>query len=143
MKVDNSSLTGESILLIRTIECTSPENPLETKNLAFFGTLCKEGNGKGVVINTADRTVIGQIANLATSAQNDMTTLRKELNRFILIIAAIAISTGIIFLILGFATGSDPITVIVCSMAIIVANAPEGLMATFTVALSITARRLS
>jgi sodium/potassium-transporting ATPase subunit alpha len=143
MKVDNSSLTGESILLIRTIECTSPDNPLETKNLAFFGTLCKEGNGKGVVINTADRTIIGQIANLAASAHSDITTLRKELNRFIKIIAIIAISTGMLFLVLGFATGSDTITVIVCSIAIIVANAPEGLMATFTVALSITAKRLS
>lgn len=42
MKVDNSSLTGESILLVRTTECTNIENPLETKNLAFFGTLCRE-----------------------------------------------------------------------------------------------------
>jgi sodium/potassium-transporting ATPase subunit alpha len=42
MKVDNSSLTGESALLLRTPECSHPQNPLETKNLAFFGTLCKE-----------------------------------------------------------------------------------------------------
>ena len=42
MKVDNSSLTGESMLLLRTPECSHPQNPLETKNLAFFGTLCKE-----------------------------------------------------------------------------------------------------
>lgn len=42
MKVDNSSLTGESMLQSRTSECTNLENPLETKNLAFFGTLCKE-----------------------------------------------------------------------------------------------------
>lgn len=42
MKVDNSSLTGEPMLLLRTTECTHPQNPLETKNLAFFGTLCKE-----------------------------------------------------------------------------------------------------
>jgi sodium/potassium-transporting ATPase subunit alpha len=42
MKVDNSSLTGESLLLLRSPECTNENNPLETKNLAFFGTLCKE-----------------------------------------------------------------------------------------------------
>lgn len=42
MKVDNSSLTGESLLLLRTPECTHESNPLETKNLAFFGTLCRE-----------------------------------------------------------------------------------------------------
>jgi sodium/potassium-transporting ATPase subunit alpha len=43
MKVDNSPLTGESEPLLRTVECTHPDNYLETANLAFFGTLCKEG----------------------------------------------------------------------------------------------------
>lgn len=59
MKVDNSSLTGETLLLQRTPECSHPENPLETKNLIFFGTLCKEGNGRGIVVFTGDNTVIG------------------------------------------------------------------------------------
>jgi len=40
MKVDNSSLTGETELLPRTADCTN-DNPLETKNIAFFSTLCK------------------------------------------------------------------------------------------------------
>jgi sodium/potassium-transporting ATPase subunit alpha len=40
MKVDNSSLTGETELLARSVECTN-DNPLETKNVAFFSTLNK------------------------------------------------------------------------------------------------------
>jgi sodium/potassium-transporting ATPase subunit alpha len=59
MRVDNSSLTGESKMLLRTTECTAPKNALETDNLAFFGTICKEGNGMGIVINIGDDTVIG------------------------------------------------------------------------------------
>ena len=59
MKVDNSPLTGESDPLLRVVECTSPDHVLETKNLAFFGTLIKEGNGKGIVINIGDTTVMG------------------------------------------------------------------------------------
>jgi sodium/potassium-transporting ATPase subunit alpha len=42
LKVDNSSLTGESDALSRTPESTH-QNPLETKNLAFFSTNCVEG----------------------------------------------------------------------------------------------------
>lgn len=42
MKVDNSSLTGESDPLLRVPE-TTHANPLETKNLAFFSTNCVEG----------------------------------------------------------------------------------------------------
>lgn len=42
LKVDNSSLTGESEPQSRIPACTNP-NPLETKNLAFFSTNCVEG----------------------------------------------------------------------------------------------------
>ena len=42
MKVDNSSLTGESEPQSRSTECTN-DNPLETKNLAFFFTNTLEG----------------------------------------------------------------------------------------------------
>lgn len=59
MKVDNSPLTGETEPLLRTLECSHPDNYLETSNIAFFGTLCKEGTGKGVVICTGDRTTLG------------------------------------------------------------------------------------
>jgi P-type E1-E2 ATPase len=85
MKVNNASLTGESDDLLRKVEKTA-ENPLETANLAFFGTACTFGNGLGVVINTGDRTVIGQIANLAQSAQTGQTSLAHEIERFVKII---------------------------------------------------------
>lgn len=41
-KVDNSSLTGESEPQSRGPEFTN-DNPLETKNLAFFSTFAVEG----------------------------------------------------------------------------------------------------
>jgi len=55
--------------MARTGDCTD-DNPLETKNIAFFSTLNKEGTGKGVVFATGDRSFIGQIANLAASASS-------------------------------------------------------------------------
>jgi len=42
LQVDNSSLTGESEPQSRSAECTH-ENPLETRNLAFFSTNAVEG----------------------------------------------------------------------------------------------------
>ena len=60
-KVDNSSLTGESEPQSRNAEYTN-ENPLETKNLAFFSTNAVEGTAKGVVVNIGDNTVMGRIA---------------------------------------------------------------------------------
>ncbi len=57
LQVDNSSLTGESEPQSRSAECTN-ENPLETKNLAFFSTNAVEGQAKGIVVATGDRTVL-------------------------------------------------------------------------------------
>merc|ERR1711971_1455934 len=54
-KVDNSSLTGESEPQARGPEFTH-ENPLETKNLAFFSTNAVEGTCVGMVVTlTAKR----------------------------------------------------------------------------------------
>jgi magnesium-transporting ATPase (P-type) len=50
-------------------------NILETKNAGFFGTSCTAGSGKGICIRTGDATVIGQIANLASSAETNETPI--------------------------------------------------------------------
>jgi len=142
MRVDNSSLTGESDPLLRSPECNEPEKILETKNVAFFGTLCKEGRGKGMVFNIGDNTVIGQIANLADTASSDISPLRKELNRFIKIITVIALCLGILFFCLGFILKYKVIQNLVFAIGIIVANVPEGLLATITITLSVASIKM-
>lgn len=64
MKVNNSSLTGESEELLRN-PAESNKNIFESPNVGFFGTACTNGSGTGVVFKTGDNTVIGQIASLA------------------------------------------------------------------------------
>ena len=142
MRVDNSSLTGESDPLLRSPECTEPEKILETKNVAFFGTMCKTGRGKGMVFNIGDQTIIGQIANLADSASTGETPLRKEINRFIKIITVIALTLGVIFFCLGFVLKYGIIQNLVFGIGIIVANVPEGLLATITISLSVASMKM-
>merc|ERR1711971_1320184 len=71
-KVDNSSLTGESEPQARGPEFTH-ENPLETKNLAFFSTNAVEGTCVGMVVNIGDNTVMGRIAGLASGLEGGQT----------------------------------------------------------------------
>ncbi|MEK6900943.1 MAG: hypothetical protein AABX37_01225, partial [Nanoarchaeota archaeon] len=61
LKVDHSSITGESEPQLRTIENTHP-NILESRNMVFSGTLVQSGNGKAVVYATGEATEIGKIA---------------------------------------------------------------------------------
>ncbi|CAG9331214.1 unnamed protein product [Blepharisma stoltei] len=143
MKVDNSTLTGESEPLSRSEKCTNEKNPLETENLAFFGTMCSSGEGKGVIIFTGDRTVMGRIAGLAITTEAEQTTLNKEITRFIKIISVVAIILGAVFFGLGFALKYAVVANIINTIGIIVANVPEGLLAEVTVALSLTAKRMA
>lgn len=142
LKVDNSPLTGESEPIGRTVDCTD-ENPLETKNLAFFGTLAVDGTAQGVVVNTGDDTVFGRIAGLAAGSSSETTTLQKDIHHFVIIISAVAIFLGIAFFIIGVAKDTDIISNIVFCIGIIVANVPEGLLATVTVSLTLSAQRMS
>nr|XP_034995280.1 potassium-transporting ATPase alpha chain 2 isoform X3 [Zootoca vivipara] len=141
-KVDNSSLTGESEPQSRSCEYTH-ENPLETKNIAFYSTTCLEGTATGMVINTGDNTIIGRIASLASGVGNEKTPIAIEIEHFVHIVAAVAISIGVIFFIISVSMKYTVMKAIIFLIGIIVANVPEGLLATVTVALSLTAKRMA
>jgi len=141
-KVDNSSLTGESEPQSRKDECTD-ENPIETKNLAFFSTNAVEGTAMAVVISCGDKTVMGRIASLASSLGSDQTPIAIEIEHFIHIISGVAVFLGVTFFILAFILGYEPLEAVVFLIGIIVANVPEGLLATVTVCLTLTAKRMA
>jgi sodium/potassium-transporting ATPase subunit alpha len=144
LEVDEAPLTGESLPVKKKLICGEKgrEDPLEAHNLAFFSTLCKNGSGVGVVIKTGQDTFMGRIADLASSAEASITTLQREIDHFIKIIAVIAISLGVLFFILGLIIKYPIITNFVFALGIIVANVPEGLMSTVTISLAITAKKM-
>merc|ERR1712141_202884 len=141
-KVDNSSLTGESEPQARGPEFTH-ENPLETKNLAFFSTNAVEGTAVGMVVNIGDNTVIGRIAGLASGLEGGQTPIAKEIEHFIHIITGVAVFLGVSFFIIAFILGYNWLDAVIFLIGIIVANVPEGLLATVTVCLTLTAKRMA
>merc|ERR1711876_149145 len=141
-KVDNSSLTGESEPQTRTPEFTH-ENPLETKNLAFFSTNAVEGTAVGIVVNIGDNTVMGRIAGLASGLASVETPIAKEIAHFIHIITGVAVFLGVTFFIIAFILGYNWLDAVIFLIGIIVANVPEGLLATVTVCLTLTAKRMA
>lgn len=150
LKVDNSSLTGESEAvergpdLQRNAEGHLITQPLEAANLVFYTTIVTGGNGYGIVIATGDRTVMGQIAGLATeSGGEERTQFSLEVNRFIQIISVVAICLGIFFVIIGLTVAkSDPLEMVVFAIGIIVGTVPEGLLVTLTVAMALSAKSM-
>ncbi|XP_049637598.1 potassium-transporting ATPase alpha chain 2 [Suncus etruscus] len=141
-KVDNSSLTGESEPQSRSCEFTH-DSPLESKNIGFYSTTCLEGTATGMVIKTGDRTIIGQIASLASGVGNEKTPIAIEIEHFVHMVAGVAISIGFLFFIIAVSMKYRVLDSIIFLIGIIVANVPEGLLATVTVTLSLTAKRMA
>lgn len=103
-----------------------------------------------MVIQTGDNTVFGRIAKLSSASRVGLTTLQKEILRFVLIIVTIAITLSIIIIICwaawlnkdhkGFIT---PSILVVDIVAVCVAFIPEGLPASITISLAVVANKLS
>ncbi len=141
-KVDNSSLTGESEPVSKSNKSTDPD-VFETENLSFFSTNAVEGTCTGLVIRTGDVTTVGRIASLATSTGASSTPIRREIHRFIKIISVIAVILGLSFGVFAAVVGYSVIESLLLVIGIIVANVPEGLLITVTVALTLTAKKMS
>jgi len=111
--------------------------------LAFFSTNAVEGTATGVVINIGDNTVMGRIANLASGLGAGKTPIAIELEHFIHIITGVAVFLGVSFLIISLALDYHWLEAIIFLIGIIVANVPEGLLATVTVCLTLTAKKMA
>merc|ERR1712227_1198667 len=142
MKVDNSSLTGESEPQSRDAEDSKVE-VLEARNIAFFSTNCVEGSARGIVIRCGDNTVMGRIAALAANVDSGDTPIAQEIEHFIHIITGVAVFLGVTFFIIAFILGYNWLDAVIFLIGIIVANVPEGLLATVTVCLTLTAKRMA
>ena len=70
--VEEAALTGESVPIDKMTDEIDASSDVEAKqiplgdrkNMVFSSTLCRQGEGEGVVVATADRTQIGSINKL-------------------------------------------------------------------------------
>uniref|UniRef100_A0AC34GT49 Cation-transporting P-type ATPase N-terminal domain-containing protein n=1 Tax=Panagrolaimus sp. ES5 TaxID=591445 RepID=A0AC34GT49_9BILA len=90
-----------------------------------------------------DRTAVGRIAGLASDLESGMTPIAREIEHFIHLITGVAVFLGVTFFIIAFLLGYHWLTAVVFLIGIIVANVPEGLIATVTVCLTLTAKRMA
>ena len=86
MRVDLSSLTGESQPKRRTADPVDDGHFLDIPNLVFAGTPVLSGRGRAVVFATGMQTEFGKIARLSTSVETGLSPLQKEITKLTRII---------------------------------------------------------
>jgi Ca2+-transporting ATPase len=144
LKIDESSLTGESIAIDKK-HIALPQEELslgDQLNMAFKGTQVTHGRGRGIVVATGMKTELGKIAEMlqqkekATPLQMRMAKFGKYLSYIILVICLILLAAGIM-------RGEDPLQILLLSISLAVAAIPEALPALITISLSRGAARLA
>ena len=144
LKIDESSLTGESVPIDKQSGIIEGENlnPGDQLNMAFKGTLVTNGRANGLVVATGMKTEIGKIASLLQE-NAPSTPLQQRMKRFAKAISIIILAIcGVLFL-AGIARGEEIFTVLLLAVSLAVAAIPEALPALITIALSLGAGRLA
>jgi sodium/potassium-transporting ATPase subunit alpha len=143
MRVDNAALTGESKPKRRTADIAEDGHWLDMPNLVFAGTSILSGHGHAVVFAAGMRTEFGKIADLATAVETGLSPLQKEIITVTRIVAAISLAMGALFFAVGLWAGLGFWISAIFGIGIIVANVPEGLLPTVTLALAMSSQRMA
>lgn len=130
--LDESILSGESEPVVKF----ALQDKVEKSNLARSGATVLKGSAQMLVTRTGRATSLGSISELSQSVTSNLTPMQLELQDFVRKITWLALGIGLLFFIIGFIIGNSFWINLIFAIGIIVANVPEGLLPTVTLALT-------
>ena len=144
VEMDLSTLTGESMPVLRTSYPVDPgaaaashRHPLQRHDL-------HRGRGDRGRVRHRHDTELGRIASLSQRVGREESPLEAQVKRVARLIAVVAIGMGVAFIPLGTVFAGLSLTDTVnFAIGLLVANVPEGLLPTITLALAVGVRLLA
>ncbi len=146
LRVDESSLTGESVLVNKTSaaldELTADAALGDIRNAAYAQTAVVSGNAVMVVSAVGADTEFGRIAATLLGKQTDPPLVKKvaDLSRFIAL--SVLIFSGALFAV-GLVMGERPVTLLATIVSLAASIIPEGLPIVLTLVLASSVRRMA
>ncbi len=143
VKVDESTLTGESGSVAKTAQGGAPDTPLSQRSsMAWMGTAVTNGRARGVVTATGMLSEFGRIAQLTQAVDTDKTPLQKRL-------AVVARQLGVLSIVVsalvagaGWLAGKSLSEMFLTGVSLAVAVVPEGLPAVVTITMALGIRAM-
>ncbi|MEX0267684.1 cation-translocating P-type ATPase [Leptolyngbyaceae cyanobacterium UHCC 1019] len=146
LQVREAALTGEALAVTKAVDVELPEDTSlgDRTNLIFQGTDVVQGRASAIVTNTGMKTELGRIATLLQSVESEPTPLQQRMDQLskvlvtgALVLVAIVVFGGILYL--GWDAWQELLEV---SLSMAVAIVPEGLPAVITVTLALGTQRM-
>jgi Ca2+-transporting ATPase len=144
LRVDESSLTGESVPVDKRVDPVDGDAPLAERScMAYQGTAVVAGRGRYLVTATGMDSEIGAIASAVQSVEKGPTPFQREVGelgrRITLVIGLLIGVIAVLQLTIG---GQTLLETFVTAVALAVAAIPEGLPVVLTLALAFATRRM-
>lgn len=146
LKVNESSLTGESEPVEKTADTLSGENiPLgDRKNCVFSGSLVTYGRATVVVTGTGMKTELGKIAALMNQTQQRKTPLQESLDDFSGKLAMVILGIcAVVFGLSVFRSHMGILDSLMFAVALAVAAIPEALSSIVTIVLATGTQKMA
>ncbi len=146
LKIDESSLTGESVAVEKDASFETDEEVGigDRENYAHSSSIVTYGHGIGLVTSTGEETEIGKIATSLEAVEDKETPLQRQLKNLSKLLAILVVVVCIAVFALGyFRTGDDLLETFMVAVSLAVAAIPEGLTAVVTIVLSIGMNRMA
>lgn len=146
LTMDLSMLTGESLPAARhAAPLQQPQLAArERANLLLAGTTVASGRGMAIVYATGSDTEFGHVARLSVETRRSPSTLEQQVSQIVRTITSLSLAMGLLIFVLSWAMAGMGIQEsLILAIGIIVANVPEGLLPTVTLALAINVQRMA
>ncbi|MGI6157541.1 MAG: cation-translocating P-type ATPase [Saccharofermentanales bacterium] len=145
LKANESTLTGESVPVLKDAEATYETAPGigDRLNMLYSGTEISYGRGRGIVVGTGARTEIGKIADRLKGIESEMTPLQVNLNRLGKFLGILCLIICAVIFGIGLLQGGEPLPLFMTAISLAVAAIPEGLPAVVTILLALGMNRMA
>jgi len=145
LRIEEAALTGESVPVEKKTGVIAEENltPGDQTNMAFMGTVVVSGRGRGIVVETGSKTVLGQIAREVKELSVTQTPLQQKIIQFSHFIGFLVLGSALAISGLGLSLGMSLTEIFKIAVAASVAAVPEGLPIVVTITMAIGISRMA
>jgi Ca2+-transporting ATPase len=144
LQVDESSLTGESVPVIKQTDALDADTVLgDRSNMAYSSTLVTYGTAVGVVVAIGRNTEIGKINEMIAEADVLETPLTQSIAQFSKVLLYVILGLAALTFVVGLLRGEKWVDMFMAAVALAVAAIPEGLPAAVTITLAIGVARMA
>lgn len=146
LKIDESSLTGESEATLKSTDFVSEKtlSISEQKNMVFKGTNVTYGRGKAVVVALGINTEFGKIAKGIKESSKELTPLQKSIKGVAKVLTFLVLIIAFITFVIEICISpANIMEAFLTAVAIAVAAIPESMPAVITIIMSMGIARLA